>query len=301
MGKFLAPETISLPPDTYSFDIQVKDNDFEFQFGINESDQNKFIQTKLSNLINRSNIGVTSSVVEDDAGNSSLRLESVSTGISDSKSLSFTVSENKTSKKTGVVEYMGLNEVTSPATNATFTLNGTTHNSASNSFTVDKKFEITLNNITGDQSPITIGLKPDTESMADNIQELVDGYNEFIQNVSNFNDSSLNSDRLLSEMTHLCNSYRNELDSIGLSFDQDGNFSMDRTLLSQSLTEDEAKENLSIIGGFSSSVINKINQISLDPMNYVKKTVVAYKNPGKSLVTPYIASVYSGMMFNYYC
>ena len=58
--------------------------------------------------------------------------------------------------------------------------------------------------------------------MADNIQELVDGYNGFIQNVSNYHDPTLNSDRLLSEMTRLCDSYRNELDSIGLTFDKDG-------------------------------------------------------------------------------
>ena len=41
--------------------------------------------------------------------------------------------------------------------------------------------------------------------------------------------------------------------------------------------------------------------ISLNPMKYVNKTVVAYKNPGHNFANPYVTSNYSGMMFNYYC
>ena len=33
----------------------------------------------------------------------------------------------------------------------------------------------------------------------------------------------------------------------------------------------------------------------------VDKKVVAYKNPGKTFSNPYTSSIYSGMMFNYYC
>ena len=36
-------------------------------------------------------------------------------------------------------------------------------------------------------------------------------------------------------------------------------------------------------------------------MQYVEKTIVAYKNPGHNFPAPYAASAYSGMMFNYYC
>ena len=52
---------------------------------------------------------------------------------------------------------------------------------------------------------------------------------------------------------------------------------------------------------FSASLLRKANQISLNPMNYVDKTIVAYKNPGHNFATPYVTSAYSGMMFNSYC
>ena len=35
-------------------------------------------------------------------------------------------------------------------------------------------------------------------------------------------------------------------------------------------------------------------------MNYVQKVVVAYKNPGHNFNTPYISSIYSGMMLDSY-
>jgi len=46
---------------------------------------------------------------------------------------------------------------------------------------------------------------------------------------------------------------------------------------------------------------HKTSQISLNPMKYVDKTVVAYKNPGKNFANPYVSSNYSGMLFNFYC
>ena len=38
----------------------------------------------------------------------------------------------------------------------------------------------------------------------------------------------------------------------------------------------------------------------MNPMNYVNTVVVAYKNPGHNFATPYITSIYSGMMLDNY-
>ena len=48
-------------------------------------------------------------------------------------------------------------------------------------------------------------------------------------------------------------------------------------------------------------MMKKSAQVSLDPMQYVNRKVVAYKNPGHNLSSPYTSSIYSGMMFNYSC
>ena len=44
-----------------------------------------------------------------------------------------------------------------------------------------------------------------------------------------------------------------------------------------------------------------MDAIVLDPMHYIERPVVAYKNPGHGFSNPYITSEYSGMMFNGYC
>ena len=58
---------------------------------------------------------------------------------------------------------------------------------------------------------------------------------------------------------------------------------------------------MSYVKDFANSLMRKTSQISLNPMQYVNKTIVAYKNPGRNFATPYITSAYSGMMFNSYC
>ena len=41
-----------------------------------------------------------------------------------------------------------------------------------------------------------------------------------------------------------------------------------------------------------------MEHISLDPMNYINKTMISYPNPIRPFNNPYQISVYSGMIFN---
>ena len=66
--------------------------------------------------------------------------------------------------------------------------------------------------------------------------------------------------------------------------------------------ESEHREDLfDSMKNFTSSLLRKSGEVTLDPMKYVDKKVVAYKNPGKTFSSPYTSSIYSGMMFNSYC
>ena len=47
-------------------------------------------------------------------------------------------------------------------------------------------------------------------------------------------------------------------------------------------------------------LLRKSDQVSLNPMDYVEKVMVAYKNPGHNYITPYVTSSYTGMMFDGY-
>lgn len=300
-GASLPYRNTDMNPGTYSFDVSINNMSYEFQFNITEGETNLDLQQKLSRLINNSNIGLNSKVVTEDEG-SSLVLETNLTGIEDDKQLLFTVSDEHTSKTAGVVDYLGLANVSQLPDNAKFYINDEPHSSYTNHFTVAKTYEVNLTQAQEvDEDPIEIGLRPDTDSMAENIFKFASGYNEFIKNASTFVASQPKSSHLLGEMSRLSGLYSDELSEIGITFGQNGLIDVDNNKLTSKINESSSFDSFTGIKHFANSVLNKTNQISLNPMNYVQKTVVAYKNPGKEFNTPYITSQYSGMMFNGYC
>ena len=301
-GTFLDPDAMELPADTYSFDIHSRDMDYEFQFNIGENDNNRIIEERLSRLISKSNIGVKASIVENDLGQIALKIESDETGIAEGKTTLFDVSDDKTSKKAGTVDYFGIGNVTTYPSNSLFTLNGEPRSTFSNHFSVEKTYELTLNSVSlEDDTPVSIGLKTDVESVTENISNLIEGYNSFMNKMNAYLDSQPYSKKLVGEFGKISGFYSNELESLGLNFTDEGTISLDKSLLAATARDEDAMDQFKSIKHFTSSILNKINQVSLDPMKYTQKTIVAYKNPGKSFATPYVTSNYSGMMFSSYC
>lgn len=301
MGLFLKDSKVSLPANTYSFDVVINDMNYEFQFSIGETESNKDVQKRLARLINHSDIGIKASLIEADS-RTSLRLISDTTGLPPGKNQVFQISDEHTSKETGAVAYFGLDYISRDASNARFLINGEDRSASSNHFTVGKLFEVELKGISPEGIPTTIGLKPDLESLADNITNLFDGYNSFIKAASAYLDSQSRSKQLLREMNGITSLYQESLESMGLNLEKDGTVNVDSSKLLQTADESEdISQTFGYIKDFSSMLLNKINQVSLNPMNYVEKTIVAYKNPGHNFVSPYAASAYSGMMFNGYC
>lgn len=300
-GRFLNPDSMDLPSGTYSFDIHSRDMDYEFQFNISDTDTNKIVEEKLARLITKSNIGVNASVVEDDNHNIALHIESDDTGVKLGSDTLFNISDDKTSKQSGTVEYFGIGNVAQYPTNSLFTLNGEDRSTYSNHFSVEKMFELTLNSVSKDNETVSIGLKTDVESVTENVSNLIEGYNSFMNKINAYVDSQPYSKKLIGEMTRLSSYQSNELQSLGLSFGEDGTISIDKNLLAQTAQDTDALEQFNTIKKFTGNILNKINRITLDPMEYTQKTIVAYKNPGKTFASPYVTSNYSGMMFSSYC
>ncbi len=303
MGRFLADEeNVSLPPDTYSFDVSIDDLSYEFQFSIKATDTNRDVQDRLSRLINNAGIGMTAQVIRDDNGNSSLRIESAATGLKNGKYNQFHISDNRTSKASGAVDYLGLDYIASPPTNASFVVNGEEIASTSNHYTIENTYHLQLKGVSSEEGETaSIGLKTDVESLAENINTLVRGYNSFLQAVSEYGENHPKSNRLFNEMSSVARLYAKGLTQAGLNLNLDGTLEVDSDVFRQKATSEDAREAFSSMRGFTNSILRKSNQVSLNPMNYVNNVIVAYKNPGKNFATPYITSAYSGMMFNSYC
>ena len=300
-GKFLEPDTMDLAPGTYSFDIHSRDMDYEFQFNIGENDTNKIIEEKLARLITRSNIGVNAEVLTDDSGKVALTIRSDETGVRGKGDTNFDISDNNTHKTAGTVEYFGIGDVTQYPQNSLFTLNGEERSTFSNHFSIEKMYDINLKAVSPEGTSVSIGLKTDVESVTENINNLVEGYNSFINNINSYSESQPYSRKLIGEMNKIAGLYSGQLESIGLTFAEDGTINVDNNLLTQTAREEDAMDQFSPIKKFTESVLGRANKVALDPMEYTQKTVVAYKNPGHGFATPYVTSNYSGMMFSSYC
>lgn len=303
MGHFLPDEgNVALAPDTYSFDVSIDDLSYEFQFSIKATDTNRDVQDRLSRLINNANIGMKAQVIEDNKGHSSLRMESNATGLKDGKYNQFHISDKRTSKASGAVDYLGLDYIASPPADASFLVNGVELTSTSNHYTINHTFNVQFKGVSSEEGETaSIGLKTDVESLTENINTLVRGYNSFLQAVSEYSENQPKSNRLFNEMSSVARVYAKGLTQAGLNLNLDGTLEVDSDVLRQKAMSDDAREAFSSMKGFTNSILRKSNQVSLDPMNYVNNVIVAYKNPGKNFASPYITSAYSGMMFNSYC
>ena len=175
------------------------------------------------------------------------------------------------------------------------------HISHSNTFTINHAFELKLRGISEEGHPAVIGFKTNADAMAENIQTLVDSYNSILHTANKYAGSQQQSVKLYRDMSSTAFAFQNNLESMGLLVEDTGEISIDKALLTESVSEGHAEEHLSVLNDFKNLLNTKATNASLDPMKYVDKIIVTYKRPGKNLVTPYITSIYSGMMMDHYC
>lgn len=296
-GNYLSQHARSLFSGTYSFDVDIASITYELQFSVNDKENNRNVQDKLARLINNSNIGLTAEVVTNNDNRSALRITSNMTGVGDKPAI-FQISDDNTTALNGAVDVLGLNNTTHYPSNAVFELNGSEKVSASNSFTVDRRFEVTLMKVNEPGEYATIGLKQNLDSLIDSIHDLADGYNKISLLAQSSNSSG--SRKLASDLSYIAVRHHDALTSNGLSFSEDGMISVDDERLKESTNEDLLKT-LSDLTLFKNDLQKKANDIMINPMEYINKAVVSYKNPAHPTGDTYSTSLYSGMIYNNYC
>ncbi|MCI8992078.1 MAG: flagellar filament capping protein FliD [Eubacterium sp.] len=300
MGNYLPADISDLPSGSFTFDLSTPANAYEFQFSINPGDTNRKIQTKLASLIQNANIGLNAEVKED-GENTSLQITSAQTGLTPGEEEIFRISARPGTPSADVLDTLGIDSVTQNAQNSSFLLNGQERTSYSNTFTINREFEITLNGVSPPGEETTVGFKTNVDAITDNIQTLVDSYNSVIQLADNYSNSVQKSQYLRQDMAGSARAYQNELESIGLQVNENGSIRMDKALLTDAIAAPNAKDELfTILNNFKDSLNQKATEASLNPMKYVNKVIVVYKNPGRNFATPYISSIYSGMMLDLY-
>ncbi|NLL93647.1 MAG: flagellar filament capping protein FliD [Clostridiales bacterium] len=298
-GNYIEENEILLADGTYSFDFKIGEYTYEFQFNVNTDDTNRTIQDKLTRLINRSSIGAKAEVDSDGTGKSAIKISSEATGVLNFEGSIFKITSNEKSNSSDAVAYLGLNKIEQEPQNAKFTVNGLEKTSSSNTFTIAKQYMVNLNGVSGGEE-VTIGLKPDFDAVIDNVTELVDKYNALVDLAQEQIGESYESEKLYRDIRGITNVYKNSLDSAGFMVGDDGRISVQESLLIQAANEGTLTDNLDKLSSFKKTLMNKAASISVNPMEYVDKKLISYKNPIRNFNSPYMTSVYSGLMFNGY-
>ena len=297
-GKFLNPRARNLYTGTYSFDVNMGSTEYELQFSVKDDEKNLDVQNKLARLINRSNIGLKASVEFNMQDDSALVITSNMTGVGE-RPVIFNITDDKTSALSGAVEAYGLNRTSQYPSNAVFTLNGMEKSSTSNNFTIDREFEISLKNTTRENETVIVGLKQNFDSIVDSLKELTDEYNNLTRLAKNSNSSG--GRHLYNDMTSVARIYGQTLSANGINITEEGLLEIDHATLKAASEEGTIIDSLSELGRFKNALQHKSGSVKINPMEYINKTIISYKNPARPSSDPYMTSLYSGMMYNGYC
>lgn len=305
VGNYLKRDSLSIIPGSYSFDLNINNSSYEFQFSVNPGENNLDVMKKLAGLVNRSSLGITATIKNgtmEDGGmdTSALTLTSRQTGRNEDNPV-FEITPGPTAESIRTMELLGIQQITNKAENATFLFNGVEFLSSSNTFTIEDTFDLTLNKVSEEGQPAEIRFKTDLDAVADNVMSLVKAFNSILDIAEKTTpEATGDTNKLLNEMSSISKSRLESLSNIGLIVAENGMVSIDKEKLEEAIQPEHTDETFTKLSAFKNAIGAKADAIAINPMNYVNKVVVNYKNPGRTFTAPYFCSVYSGMMLDRY-
>lgn len=300
-GRHVYPESSGLSPGRYSFNITVFDDIYSFQFPVSSGMNNKDIQDSLTDFINQSNIGLNTYVAGDIEENKTfIKLENEFTGSGSNDKPSFYFEDITTVNGRGIAEYFDLNNITQEGKNAHFNIDGVDRTTHSNTFTYNNSITISLLQETDD--PVLITKTSDPDVMLNTLERFTNSYNNLIDTAISGQSGGNESYKLINSVSSASSKFRSSLEACGVNIGSDGKLTIDKSLAYQAVDDGDLLELLSDKNGVIGNIKNKVDGISLNPMEFIKKTIVTYPNISKPATSnPYVTSIYSGMLFNYYC
>lgn len=284
----------------YRFSLQTGGASFEYQFQIGQDTKNEEVLTKLSDFINKSQVGIHSSIVRNTGDNTMLlRLRSLATGYH--LMPIFQLNDISSPKdKPGIVEFYDLNRIAQRPANAQIEINGEAKESESNQFIINSSVRLDL--VKPAKDPVQINYIPDCGKIVQGIHKLADSYNALISLANTNMEKQRFAGKLRHELSSTVKSYKNELESSGITFDNEGYMEIDDFLADEAAADGDLKALFGSWTGLAGNLAGKLSMISIDPIEYIDKTLVTYPNTSKpGTANPYMTSVYSGLLYNSYC
>lgn len=302
LSNFFHSDYSNLPEGTYYFAIETDENTYEYKLQIPKKAPNEKVFASIVSSINLGSCGIHASIIHDKKHNQiQLSLESETTGTSDG-SLIFNIydlPEKSTSEK-GIVSCYGLNQVRQTPENSSFSLNGEEKTSMNNEFTLRHSIRLSLKSVS--DTPIQISYQADCDKILSKLNNALDSYNHLIDFAKENKEIHPRSSLFVKEIKNMIVPYENEFKNIGIVLDDASHLSYDPIVTNKSIIDGEFENFFSDDNEFVHKFLGKLNTIILNPVEYIEKTVVTYPNPLKpNFPSPYVTSIYSGMLFNNYC
>lgn len=293
LGHFLPADSKYLNSGSYSFDLNIDNVTYEFQFNIGDNDSTKQVQGKINRLINNSNIGIKSQLLSNASGETALRIFSDATGDRGGEPI-FSISDINTSHLSGAVDLFGMNRIAQMPANAVFMIDGTRYESESDTFIYNNEYELQIKQ----PGSTTIRLDEDEDVLSDNLTSLISGYNKAIELASADTGKNTGKSRMYFEFTRLARAYTEVLNRNGFELSNDGKINIDSGKISETAKSGSIQNTIDELNNFKESLQAKADSMYRNPLEYVNKKVVAYKNPKNNFPNPYSDSTYAGMLFD---
>ena len=295
-GNYLGTGARNLFAGKYSFDIVNGNTTYELQFTVENDDNNDKVQNKLVRLINSSKIGLKAETVRSNLGQQAIQITSEATGSGSGSPYLFRIKENDSALLVGAVNTFGLDNVSQVPSNAVFNLDGVSEISPSNTFIVGKDYEVTLHGTSDELGAGQIQLAKSGEFAAKELIGLADNYNKLLTLTDS--DDNYDLQRLHRSLIDIVRRHKSTLEANCITVNEDYSLSVNDETVKASVDSNSIYDNLTKLSSFKDDLKAQVQPIELNPMEYINKKVVAYKNPQRLVHNPYAASLYAGMMFD---
>lgn len=301
-GHFVPSDEAALVSGQYNFTIGIEENMYSFQFNVSNGSTNLELQKKLGDFINKTSIGLRTRIVRDsETGESRLDLIAVTSGASD-KEASFRPADVRfpSDASHGIITHFGLDQISMSPVNTCFTVNGIPKEVRGRSYLYHDAMVLSINDTTTDA--VTIKKVTNHESVNEKLYAFVSKYNSIFDYVQKQQPDNHQAKKLLYELGSTMRRFSSELEPCGLFVSKDGTVLVDDRKLTAAASSGLIERLFSEESLFSETLIKKFSDISLNPMDYLNKTVVTYPNiTAKKTLNPYVSSIYCGLLYNNYC
>lgn len=301
-GNYVPSGESELVSGQYNFTIGIEENLYSFQFNVTGGSTNLELQKKLADFINKTSIGLRTRIVQEkETGESRLDLIAITSGSSDGIS-SFRPSDVRFPEGAshGIIAHFGLDQIAEAPVNTRFTINGTPKEVRGRSYLYNNVLTLTIRNTT--ESAVTIGKVTNQEPIVEKLRTFINKYNSVFDFVQEKQPNNHRAKKLLYELGNTVRQFSSELEPCGISVSKDGTLSVNEKKIRTSAGNGSLERLFSDNSNFAAALVKKLSDISLNPMDYLNKTVVTYPNiTAKKTLNPYVSSIYCGLLYNNYC